>query len=57
MNNFFDTPSDKPQNGNQTDMGVATDNQQFFQRGLGLKKEVQGILMKCARCQKAGHSP
>ncbi|MFQ5603115.1 MAG: 4-hydroxy-3-methylbut-2-enyl diphosphate reductase [bacterium] len=44
MNNYFDAPANTTKKDANSDKSVRMENGQFYQRGLGLKKEVQGIL-------------
>ncbi len=46
MKNYFDTPPEKDRKGKDSIETTATDGLRFFQRGLGLKKEVQEILKR-----------
>lgn len=46
MKNYFETPLTAPKEGESLNTAQATQSSQFYQRGLGLKKEVQGILKK-----------
>ncbi|MCH7673625.1 4-hydroxy-3-methylbut-2-enyl diphosphate reductase [candidate division KSB1 bacterium] len=46
MKNYFEIPLNTPREGESLNTAHATQSPQFYQRGLGLKKEVQGILKK-----------
>ena len=46
MKNYFETPLTAPKEGESLNTAQATQSSQFYQRGLGLKKEVQGLLKK-----------
>ncbi len=46
MKNYFETPLNTAEEKESLNTAQATQSSQFYQRGLGLKKEVQGILKK-----------
>jgi len=46
MKNYFEIPLNTPGEGKSLNTAHATSSPQFYQRGLGVKKEVQGILKK-----------
>jgi len=46
MKNYFEVPLNTPGEGESLNTAHATPSPEFYQRGLGLKKEVQGILKK-----------
>ncbi|MCH8872085.1 4-hydroxy-3-methylbut-2-enyl diphosphate reductase [candidate division KSB1 bacterium] len=46
MKNYFEIPLNTPREGESLNTAHAKQSPQFYQRGLGLKKEVQGTLKK-----------
>ena len=46
MKNYFEIPLNTPMEGESLNTADAKQSPQFYQRGLGLKKEVQGVLKK-----------
>lgn len=46
MKNYFETPLNKAREGHALNSAEATQPVEFYQRGLGLKKEVQSILKR-----------